>query len=67
VTIGGDVQIRLSGTHEEIRAVLTALAPVLDIREASDFYPNNRRGGISRLGRVYLDVTTPDSKPTEGT
>jgi hypothetical protein len=66
------MQIRLSGTQEEIRAVLTALAPVLDIRETSDFYPNNRKGGTSRLGRVYLDVTTPDldtpnGKPAEGT
>lgn len=43
------------GTRTETEAAVAALQAVLDVREASAWR------GDRRLGRVYLDVTTPDS------
>jgi hypothetical protein len=47
------MRLRLTGTSQEIAAVLPVLAAVLDVQETSEFYPHR---GASVLGRVYLDV-----------
>ena len=52
------MKIRLEGTETEIAAAAARIATVLDVQEASSFYPNRRP---STLGRVYLTVVTPDS------
>jgi hypothetical protein len=60
------VRIRLEGTEAEITAAAARLATVLTVEEASDFFPNRRRGakyvppataGGPVVGRVYLTVT----------
>ncbi|QFU85721.1 hypothetical protein [Amycolatopsis sp. YIM 10] len=55
------MRIRLMGTEAEIAVVAERLATVLDVQEASDFYPNR---GASKLGRVYLTVAVPATPPT---
>ncbi|SFW50281.1 hypothetical protein [Amycolatopsis australiensis] len=61
------MRIRLEGTEHEITATIARLATVLTIEDASDFYPNRRRGAkylpptadVPAQGRVYLIVTAP--------
>jgi hypothetical protein len=61
------VKIRVEGTEAEITAAVQLIATVLNVSEASDFYPNRRRGAkylppsaaAPILGRVYLTVTAP--------
>jgi hypothetical protein len=56
------MRLRLTGTSQEIAAVLPVLAAVLDVQETSEFYPNR---GASVLGRVYLDITARGPAPCE--
>lgn len=58
------MNIRLTGTREETTAAAAILADVLSVREVSDWYPNRRRGGESRLGRVYVEVDPPANAGT---
>ncbi|MBP2474017.1 hypothetical protein JOF53_002889 [Crossiella equi] len=53
------MKIRLTGTPQECADALARLYEVFEIREASTFRPNR---GITKLGRVYVDV---DPKPTQ--
>ncbi|MGZ3140821.1 hypothetical protein ACVDFE_02210 [Lentzea chajnantorensis] len=57
------MKLRIEGTKEECAATLAALELVLDVRDASRFYPNYRRGGYeTKLGRIYVDYTMrPDT------
>jgi hypothetical protein len=50
------MKIRLTGTRDDIDAVLPVLTAVLTVQEVSDFHPNR---GKFRLGRVYLEVDGP--------
>lgn len=50
------MKIRLEGTEAEIAAAAARIATVLDVQDASSFYPNR---GASSLGRVYLTVASP--------
>lgn len=50
------MKIRLTGTRDEIDAILPTLTETLEVLEQSDFYPNR---GTSQLGRVYLEVDGP--------
>lgn len=50
------MKLRITGTHAECTATVTALSGVLAVREISDFYPNR---GSSLLGRVYIDADPP--------
>lgn len=50
------MRIRVEGTETDTAVAAELIATVLDVQEASRFYPNR---GASQLGRVYLTVSTP--------
>jgi hypothetical protein len=50
------VNIRLTGTADEVDATVELLKQVLDVREVSRFYPNR---GDSKLGRRYIEADAP--------
>lgn len=50
------MKIRITGTEQEIAAIVPLLRAVLEIQELSAFYANR---GESQLGRVYLEVKGP--------
>lgn len=54
------MRIRVEGTETEIAAAVERIATVLEVQEASNFYPNR---GSSVLGRVYLTIAAPPTTP----
>jgi hypothetical protein len=54
------MRLRLMGTRADCAATVAVLRTCLRVLEVSEFYPN--RGG-SELGRVYVQVRTPDPMP----
>ncbi|MEU9687145.1 hypothetical protein [Amycolatopsis japonica] len=54
------MRIRVEGTETEVAAAVAAIATVVEVQEASGFYPNR---GASVLGRVYLTVAPLGGQP----
>lgn len=50
------MRIRVEGTETEVAAAVAVIATVIQVQEASGFYPNR---GASTLGRVYLTAVPP--------
>lgn len=50
------MDIRLTGTKEEIKEYVDDLKNFYDVVSVSIFYPNNRKTSESKEGRVYLKI-----------
>lgn len=50
------MRLRITGTEPETTALAALLRPVVQVREQSEFYPNQGGGA---LGRVYLEIAAP--------